>query len=136
MVQRGWAPSGRSRRTCIALSSPVFLGSFLALPFAMDWLFRQIYAFDAGWARDALGMSESMFFGLLMLVWLVSAYAIGRLAYMLLRWKRIVVKAVTDSGSAACPACFYDMIGNTSGICPECGTPCKTADPNSLKANG
>ena len=22
-----------------------------------------------------------------------------------------------------CPACGYDLTGNTSGICPECGTP-------------
>jgi len=22
-----------------------------------------------------------------------------------------------------CPACGYDLAGNTSGLCPECGTP-------------
>jgi hypothetical protein len=22
-----------------------------------------------------------------------------------------------------CPACEYDLTGNTSGVCPECGTP-------------
>ena len=26
-----------------------------------------------------------------------------------------------------CPACGYDMTGNVSGVCPECGTPVKPA---------
>ena len=27
------------------------------------------------------------------------------------------------TGSAACQKCFFDLTGNTSGVCPECGTP-------------
>src|ERR1043166_7933927 len=27
-----------------------------------------------------------------------------------------------------CPSCNYNLTGNTSGICPECGTPCQTAN--------
>ena len=26
-----------------------------------------------------------------------------------------------------CPSCNYNLTGNTSGICPECGTPCQPA---------
>lgn len=31
--------------------------------------------------------------------------------------------AVGDSGVSCC-TCEYDLTGNTSGVCPECGTPC------------
>lgn len=30
---------------------------------------------------------------------------------------------------AACGRCSYDLTGNTSGICPECGTPVRSAGP-------
>ncbi len=29
---------------------------------------------------------------------------------------------VTEGG---CPNCHYDLTGNVSGVCPECGTPIK-----------
>ena len=28
-----------------------------------------------------------------------------------------------------CPSCNYNLTGNTSGICPECGTPCPSKKP-------
>ncbi len=41
-------------------------------------------------------------------------------ATLLLRWSR---RPCIDLG--CCQACGYNLTGNTSGICPECGTPCK-----------
>jgi len=29
----------------------------------------------------------------------------------------------------ACANCGYNLTGNASGVCPECGAPCKAADP-------
>jgi len=28
-----------------------------------------------------------------------------------------------------CPSCGYNLTGNSSGVCPECGAACKAADP-------
>jgi hypothetical protein len=28
-----------------------------------------------------------------------------------------------------CRSCGYNLTGNTSGVCPECGAACKAADP-------
>ncbi len=40
------------------------------------------------------------------------------IAALLLFWRR---KASTDG---FCNTCGYDLAGNTSKVCPECGTPC------------
>lgn len=40
-------------------------------------------------------------------------------AAALFKWVRRRAKA----GSGGCPACGYDLTGNASGVCPECGTP-------------
>ncbi len=37
-------------------------------------------------------------------------------AFQLLRWKKVI-----NDGSI-CPICDYDLTGNESGVCPECGT--------------
>jgi hypothetical protein len=34
----------------------------------------------------------------------------------------VVRRLTVDEGSGLCEACSYDLTGNTSGICPECGT--------------
>ncbi len=31
-----------------------------------------------------------------------------------------------------CPACAYDLVGNTSGVCPECGAPAHPFTPSPL----
>jgi hypothetical protein len=47
---------------------------------------------------------------------------------------RIVSHFVRDSprkrrSLGLCERCGYDLTGNTSGACPECGAACKAADP-------
>src|SRR5262245_16110971 len=40
----------------------------------------------------------------------------GALSRRVVRWWRL-------NGKAHCSACAYDLTGNKSGICPECGAP-------------
>ncbi len=42
--------------------------------------------------------------------------SVSWVVYLLLRWKRVV-----DDG-VHCIMCNYDLTGNESGICPECGS--------------
>lgn len=53
--------------------------------------------------------------------WLGCAYVLARVAGLLLRVRRQVVVVVTEAGGPACPKCFYDLTGNESGRCSECG---------------
>jgi hypothetical protein len=50
------------------------------------------------------------------LLFVLSLLAMGLLLRCLSRDK-------TDQALLPCPGCAYDLTGNTSGICPECGTP-------------
>ena len=50
-------------------------------------------------------------------------YLIGHLRYAhyLWRWMRWH-EAAERAGQGRCPHCGYDLTGNVSGVCPECGT--------------
>ena len=63
---------------------------------AMQVVARQ-FAIDCGWACAALGVLPVA-------------------GFFLLRKKR-------KRSGPFCPSCAYNLTGNTSGICPECGTP-------------
>ena len=56
---------------------------------------------------------------------------IGALAFVpAARWRRSALRRLRRRARAArglCSACGYDLSGNTSGVCPECGTPTRTA---------
>ena len=58
-------------------------------------------------------------FGLPILV----AYLTSRTAYSKMRWKFI------ESDGRYCEKCGYDLTGNVSGRCPECGSPIATQAP-------
>ena len=50
-------------------------------------------------------------------IWLIGAFAIPpatRLLNMTRRWRR--------AKAGVCTRCSYDLTGNVSGVCPECGT--------------
>ena len=75
--------------------------------------------------------------GSLLLASLAVAIAIIALAAVLLRlwfprrcpycgqWQR--AKAMRRQKRGECVRCGYDLIGNVSGRCPECGQPCRTS---------
>jgi hypothetical protein len=47
-------------------------------------------------------------------------------AYPLAALLRSLRKPRRISPASACPTCEYDLTGNTSGTCPECGKPAAT----------
>ncbi len=38
-------------------------------------------------------------------------------------WRKFARKPPFEGSGIYCPRCFYNLTGNVSGICPECGTP-------------
>lgn len=41
-----------------------------------------------------------------------------------------------QGATAACPGCGYDLTGNVSGVCPECGRPVGSTATGSSKPTG
>lgn len=66
--------------------------------------------------RRTLGVSETVTLGFIMAMFVITGYASGRIYYMLIRRQGKLERI-------ECPHCDYNLTGNISGICPECGTP-------------
>ncbi len=66
-------------------------------------------------AIDEAGLPVGLVLSLALGLVLSLSYALGRLVYAMLQWKRV---AMPDGH---CDDCDYDLTGNTSGVCPECG---------------
>jgi len=65
------------------------------------------------------------FWVLMMPVWQVGLiFALLPMFWLVVRGKRIQRRR-----SGRCVACGYELRGNVSGVCPECGAACKAADP-------
>jgi hypothetical protein len=56
------------------------------------------------------------------------AYIVSRFIYTNLRWRW------EEPDGQYCRACAYDLTGNVSGVCPECGTP--VGDDTAIDTNG
>lgn len=67
---------------------------------------------DPGGSSCTFGLGVPPWFLMLLVVPLPLLPSLHR------RWKR----RRDDSRKARCPTCRYDLTGNTSGVCPECGT--------------
>ncbi|HNO78368.1 MAG TPA: hypothetical protein PKN33_09945 [Phycisphaerae bacterium] len=46
----------------------------------------------------------------------IPAYWVSRATYMNVRWSKV------EYDGSSCRQCGYDLTGNVSGVCPECGT--------------
>jgi hypothetical protein len=57
---------------------------------------------------------DGLIVGLLMAIAMLLAYLQARFVFMRLRWRFVEPRY--------CIECEYDLTGNTSGVCPECGT--------------
>ena len=55
--------------------------------------------------------------------------------YVGLIWQNLFCdryRIATWSAHHLCPDCAYNLTGNTSGLCPECGTACTALQPTSV----
>ena len=60
-------------------------------------------------------LSEGTLLCLATTVHVALAYALTRPIYRAARWQWV------EYDGTSCPKCEYDLTGNISGICPECG---------------
>ena len=64
-----------------------------------------------------------------MVRWLVVAVTVTSCLGLYLSFKKTIQRTLwrilANEGIPRCTSCGYDLTGNTSGICPECGKPCK-----------
>lgn len=67
-------------------------------------------------------LPESVVIGIVTAVAVIPAYLPSRLIYTGLRWSSV------EMDSRCCESCGYNLTGNISGVCPECGVmvPLKT----------
>jgi hypothetical protein len=77
-------------------------------------------AFDAGQDWGKLGIEPGMGWTICLLIVVVSLPVIGFLAWLMWLDARDRRK-LAAAGNNRCPACGYDLTGNVSGVCPECG---------------
>lgn len=84
----------------------------LALCDALVWLLLSILA-DALESLVPLVLIHIVFLGLAA----VFARKPARFIYELLRWSYLEISELQ------CGRCMYDLSGNMSGVCPECGEP-------------
>ena len=66
-------------------------------------------------SRKSLNRTSTL--GILMLIVFFVPYLPSRLIFARLRWRRILWDG------SYCLRCGYNLTGNVSGICPECGEP-------------
>ena len=67
--------------------------------------------------RQSYHIPEQLSLGVLICFWLVVSYLIARVGYRKMRWKTCAIDPIF------CVSCNYDLTGNVSGVCPECGSP-------------
>ncbi len=101
-----------------------------AIPFPFSWAAGVFVAFEIVRALVASGAMKSLqwipkidLLSVCAVIGLpvIPAYWFSRIIYMSVRWKE-----VEDDGSC-CWQCGYDLTGNESGVCPECGQRVTTA---------
>lgn len=114
-------------------SSSPYAKSMLRLRIAMSRLDEKIQRmhddrsfpsehFDCHWATDESGLFDTQTIYAVCPSWVVlvvlAAYpAIAFIRGPVRRWRR--------RGKGLCVRCAYDLTGNVSGVCPECGTEIK-----------
>ena len=111
--------------TAIALLSfPMFLAT---LPFLLDWLSWEILDHDLiTYFVLGFGIAEDAMLGVVIASIVFLSYLASRLLYACMIFQRVL------DDTPRCDCCGYNLTGNRSGRCPECGTP---FDEKLLKKN-
>lgn len=115
-----WKERDRPRRS---IAFVIGLGVYcLFVPFfafGLDWLL-----WTTGFYFAWNGHHETAFLVAVLVISLLPPYVFARAVYVRLRWKNVPSRC-------HCEACWYDLTGNISGVCPECGTSVRSEDEES-----
>ena len=104
-----FAPSFAAAAVAFLLMFPV--GAFLFL-----FLWAELFGVDGCRLRTG-GLPRLVVFAAYVTVTFLFAYVPAHLIFTHMRWRTI------EDDGPRCGACDYNLTGNTSGICPECGEP-------------
>ena len=116
---------------CLLLAGFVGIIAFVLIPFVLEAVAERIWEPNYVACLGIIVGSERAALGVLVLIDAVAAYVLGRSAFTRLRW-RMVWRA-----APYCDGCGYDLTGNVSGVCPECGlaVPGLASDTESLSSS-
>lgn len=116
-----WMPNTRSKRICLPLAALVFAAAlWVSFEAGKGWLIERFGHDFLNSISRRFGISDRVIFGVALAAWLVFSYAVARISYTLFRRKRI---PISENNAPLCLSCRYVLTGNTSDVCPECGTP-------------
>ncbi len=102
---------------CLLLGALVGLLTFVFCPFVMEAAAKALWGGNYISGLGVILGSEKAVLGVLLLIDSVAAYVVGRVVFMRLRWRAVWTP------TPFCSRCDYDLTGNVSGVCPECGAP-------------
>ena len=110
----------REERFSVGVSLAVAIAAFpvvctVAL-FLVTWIFVAVANMLDGMGVDTMSTPEVILANIVWGVPLLLAYVASRVLYTHMRWQ-----TVHDTKGRYCDRCGYDLTGNVSGRCPECG---------------
>lgn len=97
------------------LSSIIFLAALILFPVIYERFDQSANRLIDNLTEDIMRTNESLGLSILMFIWFSAAFAVAIPAFRIARWKTSYIP------ENQCLTCRYDLTGNVSGICPECG---------------
>ena len=129
VMRRIWArrtgAAARAGTVIALLSFPLFL---VTLPFLLEWISWEILGCQEliRYCVLRFGIAEDVTIAFLIAFIVILSYLASRLLYACMIFQRVLDE------TPRCDCCGYNLTGNRSGRCPECGTP---FDEKLLKKN-
>jgi hypothetical protein len=115
-----WMPNRRSRPTCLILATVTFAAVlWISFEAGRNWLISNYGDDFLMTISQRYKTPDAILYGGALALWFVFSYTVARIAYGLFRRKRI---PISENGSPLCLTCRFNLKGNTTGVCPECGT--------------
>ena len=100
---------------CFSLAGLTGLTAFVVVGYTLEAMAMSVWDTNYVARLGVVVGSETAALGLLLLICAIVAYGLGRLVFTRLRWR------VLWTATPFCDGCDYDLTGNVSGVCPECG---------------
>ena len=112
-----WMPRGRAARLIGQLTSMVaFFPLAVLVGIATSWCLDFLGGTTGGLTRLErwIGSEDVVLAALIAFIFFL-AYVFSRAIFMLIAFRLTSIRG-------RCSQCLYDLTGNVSGVCPECGT--------------